>query len=118
MKKLLCVLVLCLGVFAEARIETKSAYIQNGNAVFYGGRYDRSTRMTAAHLTLPFGTWVRVTQKATGRSILVKINDRGPFNGQGRIIDLSTTAARALGITRMGVARVQLEVVRYPARRK
>jgi rare lipoprotein A len=113
MKKLLCVLMLVFGFVAEAR-----GYVQNGNAVYYGGRYDRSTRMTAAHLTLPFGTWVRVTQKATGRAILVKINDRGPFNGQGRIIDLSTTAARALGITRMGVARVQLEVVRYPSRRK
>lgn len=120
MKKFLGVLVMVLGLGtgAEARIDTRSAYIQNGNAVYYGGRYDRSTRMTAAHLSLPFGTLVRVTQKATGRAILVKINDRGPFNGQGRIIDLSSTAARALGITRQGVARVHLEVVRYPSRRK
>lgn len=87
---------------------------QRGYAVYYGGRYDRSTRMTAAHLSLPFGTWVRVTATQTGRSVVVKINDRGPFNGQGRIIDLSTTAARSLGITRQGVAPVTLTVVSRP----
>ncbi len=87
---------------------------QRGYAVYYGGRYDRSTRMTAAHLSLPIGTWVRVTATQTGRSVVVKINDRGPFNGQGRIIDLSTTAARALGITRSGVAAVTLTLLSRP----
>lgn len=87
---------------------------QRGYAVFYGGRADRSTRMTAAHLHLPFGTWVRVTHQDTGRSVVVKINDRGPFNGRGRIIDLSTTAARSLGITSQGVAPVTLSIVSRP----
>lgn len=54
--------------------------------------------MTAAHLSLPFGTWVRVTHARTGRSVDVMINDRGPFGVQTRVIDLSTDAARALGI--------------------
>lgn len=87
---------------------------QRGYAVYYGGRADRATRMTAAHLSLPFGTWVRVTHQRTGRSVVVKINDRGPFNGMGRIIDLSTTAARALGITSQGVAPVTLSIISRP----
>lgn len=66
--------------------------------------------MTAAHKTLPFGTRVRVTDPATGRSVVVRINDRGPFTG-GRIIDLSHAAAQALGITARGIATVRTEVV-------
>ena len=93
----------------EARVR---GFVQTGQAVYYVGRYDRSTRMTAAHLTLPFGTWVRVIHQRTGRSVLVKINDRGPFYNPRRIVDLSSTAARALGIAREGVALVRLEVIR------
>jgi len=89
-----------------------SGLVQYGQAVFYGGRYDSSTRMTAAHLTLPFGTWVRVTHQVSGRSVLVKINDRGPWGVRSRIIDLSRSAAHALGIEREGIARVTLEVIR------
>lgn len=92
----------------------QSRIFQRGYAAYYGGRPDRSTRMTAAHLSLPFGTWVRVTATATGRSVVVKVNDRGPFGGGGRIIDLSTTAARALGITRQGVAPVTLSILARP----
>ncbi|ADY26124.1 rare lipoprotein A [Deinococcus proteolyticus MRP] len=87
---------------------------QRGKAVYYGGRPDPETRMTAAHLTLPFGTWVRVTHVRTGRSVRVKINDRGPFNGGGRIIDLSRAAAQELGILREGVAPVTLTVLSRP----
>lgn len=87
---------------------------QRGYAVYYGGRRDAQTRMTAAHLSLPFGTWVQVTHQRTGRSVTVKINDRGPFNGGGRIIDLSTAAAQALGITREGVAPVTLRILSQP----
>lgn len=85
---------------------------QRGLAVYYGGRRDTRTLMTAAHRTLPLGTWVQVTHERTGRSITVLINDRGPFNGGGRIIDLSTTAARALGIIGEGVAPVTLSLPR------
>jgi rare lipoprotein A len=66
--------------------------------------------MTAAHRTLPFGTRVLVTHVATGRSVTVTINDRGPFI-KGRIIDLSRGAASALGITSAGVARVSVSVI-------
>jgi rare lipoprotein A len=62
--------------------------------------------MTAAHRRLPFGTMVRVTHSRNGRSVSVRINDRGPFL-RGRIIDLSPTAARALGFS--GLAQVTLE---------
>jgi rare lipoprotein A len=64
--------------------------------------------MTAAHRTLPFGTRVRVTNESTGRSVVVRINDRGPFV-RGRVIDLTPAAARQLGFS--GLARVRLDVV-------
>ena len=65
--------------------------------------------LTAAHPSLPFGTQVLVTNLATGRSVVVRINDRGP-HGRGRIIDLSTAAAKALDMRQDGVARVRVEV--------
>ena len=61
--------------------------------------------MTAAHKTLPFGTVVRVVHQDTGRTITVKINDRGPYHG-GRIIDLSKAAATKLGIRQAGTGKV------------
>jgi len=67
--------------------------------------------LTAAHRSLPFDSYVRVTNVANGRSVVVRINDRGPFVGD-RIIDLSAKAARQLGIKEDGVARVRIEVVR------
>ena len=66
--------------------------------------------MTAAHKTLPFGTFVQVTDPATGRSVTVRINDRGPFI-RGRTIDLSRGAAERIGMIRRGHARVQLHIV-------
>lgn len=87
---------------------------QQGQAVYYGGRAHPQTTMTAAHLSLPFGTWVRVTHARTGRSVDVMINDRGPFGVQSRVIDLSTDAARALGILAEGVAPVTLSVLSRP----
>lgn len=68
---------------------------------------------TAAHRSLPFGAWVRVTHLATGRAVTVRINDRGPWVA-GRVIDLSRRAAQALGILGDGVARVRVEAVRQP----
>ena len=64
--------------------------------------------MTAAHRSLPFGTRVRVSDRRTGRSVVVRINDRGPFV-RGRIIDLSRGSARALGMG--GTSYVSLQVV-------
>lgn len=91
-----------------------------GRASFYGKRFaGRKTAngerfnpraLTAAHRTLPFGARVRVTNIANGRSVIVRINDRGPFVGR-RVIDLSRAAAEQLGMVRRGVARVHLELL-------
>jgi rare lipoprotein A len=64
--------------------------------------------MTAAHRTLPFGSRLRVTNLANQRSVLVTVNDRGPFSG-GRILDLSAGAANVIGMRQSGVARVHIE---------
>jgi rare lipoprotein A len=66
--------------------------------------------MTAAHPTLPFGTKLRVTNVASGKSVTVRVNDRGPFV-QGRVVDVSYSAADALGMVGKGVAKVKLDVV-------
>jgi rare lipoprotein A len=66
--------------------------------------------LTAAHRSLPLGTRVRVTNTANGRSVVVRINDRGPFI-RGRSIDLSHSAAQAVGMTEAGLAKVRMEVL-------
>ncbi|CCE02971.1 putative RlpA family protein (fragment) [Bradyrhizobium sp. STM 3809] len=71
------------------------------------------TAMTAAHRTLPFGTRLRVTRLDTGRSVLVRINDRGPYV-DGRVVDLSYAAASLLDMVESGLADVRLDVVRWP----
>jgi rare lipoprotein A len=80
----------------------------NGRRTASGERYD-PRRMTAAHATLPFGTWVRVTRR-NGPSVEVKINDRCGCGG-GRIVDLSQEAARRLGMLHAGVVPVRVEVI-------
>lgn len=75
-----------------------------------GETFDKRS-MTAAHKTLPFNTRVRVTDLVTGRSVIVRINDRGPFK-PGRVIDLSEAAAEQLGMVRSGIVPVKIEVVR------
>jgi rare lipoprotein A len=72
------------------------------------GEYAHAHALTAAHRTLPFGTKVKVTNLTTGRSVIVRINDRGPYI-KGRIIDLTPAGAEAIGLS--GLAHVQLEVV-------
>lgn len=81
----------------------------HGNPSASGERFNQHA-MTAAHRTLPFGTRVLVTNLDNGQSIVVRINDRGPFHGN-RIIDLSTAAARIIGLMQSGVAPVRLEVM-------
>jgi rare lipoprotein A len=78
-----------------------------GKRTASGERYDEYA-MTAAHPTLPFGTRLSVTNLENRRSVIVRVNDRGPYV-DGRVIDLSLAAARALGITEDGVARVRLD---------
>lgn len=74
-----------------------------------GERFDPAA-MTAAHPTLPFNTRVRVTHEDTGKSVQVRINDRGPFK-PGRVIDLSKAAAGVIGMHKQGLARVRIEVL-------
>jgi rare lipoprotein A len=74
------------------------------------GEKFNAQELTAAHRTLPFGTRLRVTDVATGRSVTVRVNDRGPFV-RGRVVDVSRSAAQTLGITGKGVAKVKLDVV-------
>lgn len=97
-----------------------SAQIQTGKASFYADKFEgvptasgekyRHNKMTAAHKTLPFGTKVRVTNLANNASVEVVINDRGPYV-EGRVIDLSKSAAEKLGFIRDGLADVRIEVV-------
>ena len=101
-------------------VTTSGAY-QIGQASYYGKKFHgRKTAngerfdmyaMTAAHRKLPFGTEVRVTNLVNGRSVVVRINDRGPFV-RGRIIDLSYGAAKEIGLIQSGVAKVKLDIVK------
>ena len=80
-----------------------------GNRTASGERFDPA-QLTAAHRSLPFGSMVRVTNTSNGDSVIVRINDRGPFS-HGRIIDVSTAAAREIGMHRSGTARVKLALL-------
>ena len=80
-----------------------------GNRTANGERFDPG-QLTAAHRTLPFGSKVRVTNMSTGDSVIVRINDRGPF-AHGRVIDVSQAAAREIGMHRSGTARVKLALL-------
>ena len=80
-----------------------------GRSTASGEPFDKN-QLTAAHRTLPFGTRVRVTNVENGQSVVVRVNDRGPF-AAGRIIDVSLGAARALGMVGAGVARVEIVVL-------
>jgi rare lipoprotein A len=86
-----------------------ASFYANGSRTASGERFDPH-ELTAAHRTLPFGTRLRVTSLATGRSVTVRINDRGPFV-PGRVIDVSYSAADRLGIVGRGVAKVKIDVV-------
>lgn len=91
---------------------------QNGKASYYADKFQgrktasgetfRQGRLTAAHRTLPFGTKVKVTNIANGKSVKVRINDRGPFV-EGRVIDLSKKAAKRIGMVNTGVANVEIK---------
>jgi rare lipoprotein A len=76
-----------------------------------GPAFFSAYQLTAAHRTLPFGTRLRVTNLANGRSVTVRVNDRGPYV-RGRTVDVSSSAAKALRMTERGVANVKLDVAR------
>ena len=116
----LATFILVLGLAATLAAQS---YYEVGIASWYGpGFHGKRTAngeiydmyaLTAAHKTLPFGTIVRVVDLDTGRSVVVRINDRGPFI-KGRIIDLSYRAAQELGMVKKGLAKVGLKIVKWP----
>lgn len=99
-------LALGLATPAEAAQKGVASYYKHGKRTANGERFNPNG-FTAAHRTLPFGTRVLVTNIGNGKSVIVRINDRGPF-AHRRIIDLSLGAARIVGITGSGVAKVKL----------
>jgi peptidoglycan lytic transglycosylase len=101
----------------NARPGAKANSASDGVASFYtedewtaSGERFNTHAMTAAHPTLPFGTRLRVTNVTNGRSVVVRINDRGPFV-PGRVVDLSESAAESLGMVERGIVKVKLDVV-------
>ena len=87
----------------------KASWYKMGTRTASGERMNASA-LTAAHRSLPFGTKVRVENLSNGRSVVVRINDRGPFSG-GRVIDLTQGAAQKIGMIKSGVASVKVTVV-------
>ena len=81
-----------------------------GRKTASGERFDKLA-MTACHPTLPFGSVVRVVNQTNKRSVVVKINDRGDLVEEGRVIDLSFAAAQKLAMTKVGLAKVELQVI-------
>jgi len=86
-----------------------ASFYTEGTQTASGDRFD-TYQLTAAHPTLPFGTRLRVTSVATGRSVTVRVNDRGPFI-PGRVVDVSYSAAERLGMVEKGVAKVKVDVI-------
>jgi rare lipoprotein A len=111
-----CIGVVCL--LTASMVFQSEALAQSGRASWYAltsktasGERCNPSAMTAAHRTLPFGTKVKVENLKNGRSVVVRINDRGPFIG-GRIIDVTKAAAAKLGMLQAGIAHVKLTVLR------
>ena len=112
MRTVFAILTVVFALFVGGIVSNAEESSSRGLACYYGFRNETANgemmdpaAMTAAHKTLPFGTRVRVTDERTHRTVVVRINDRGPFT-KGYIIDLSTAAARALGIVERGIATV------------
>ena len=109
-----------LSILLYLSVASAMAQVQVGKASFYADKFEgsptasgekyRASRLTAAHKTLPFGTKVRVTNLANNETVVVTINDRGPFV-EGRIIDVSKSAAERLSFFNQGTAEVKLEIV-------
>jgi rare lipoprotein A len=94
---------------ADAGVVGMASYYKSGKRTANGEHFNPHG-LTAAHRKLKFGTKVRVTNVRTGKSVVVRINDRGPFI-RGRIIDLSLGAAKVIGLTKSGVARISYTVL-------
>ena len=102
-------------------VDAEASDIGSGVASYYGrelagnrtanGERFNPDELTAAHHTLAFGSKVRVTNMSNGQSVIVRINDRGPFGGHKRVIDVSHAAAKEIGLHRSGVARVKMALL-------
>ncbi len=122
MKKLSIIVMMFMSagfLMAQERLISAETYASYYGEAFDGrltasGEVFDSTKLTAAHRTLPFGTFVQVSNLDNGRSVVVRINDRGPFV-QKRGIDVSKAAAQVLGMLNSGLARVQIKTVPDPA---
>lgn len=132
MKTFYIFLSICLGILvtcspsyaSEPRIGmqmvgTTSYYHRslNGNLTANGERYRHMGGMTAAHRNLPFGTKLLVTDRDTGKSVTVRVNDRGPYV-KSRVLDLSGLAATRLGIVKKGLGKVDIRVLSLPVPKK
>jgi rare lipoprotein A len=115
-KTLLCALLLCAFTSAYGQEAGTACYYSDefqGRKTASGEAYDKN-ELTGAHKTLEFGTYVKVTRLDNDKSVVVRINDRGPYL-KGRVIDISRKAAEAIGLTIAGEAQVKLEVVPKPS---
>lgn len=99
---------------APHALEGIASYYWQGQKTASGENFERDA-FTAAHPTLPFNSLVRVRDRASGGSVVVRINDRGPFK-PGRVIDLSEGAAEVIGLTSRGLAPVDIEILSIPGR--
>lgn len=115
---------LFLACLLYSHLVAQTVFVQTGEASYYADRFEgevtasgetfHQDQLTGAHLTLPFGSMVKVTNLENNRSIVVRINDRGPFV-EGRIIDLTHTAAQMLGFAGQGTAKVRIELLSEPS---
>ncbi|MEA2982034.1 MAG: rare lipoprotein [Alphaproteobacteria bacterium] len=99
-----CILCSCFAITSRAETGIASVYAYGGSKTASGERAN-PRELTAAHRTLPFGTTVKVTNNRNGRTVVVRINDRGPFK-RGRIIDLTPAAAQGLGFSGLALVTV------------
>lgn len=118
MKTIVLIILACI-FYTGANGQKKSRYFEEGSASFYSNYFEgrktasgeifHQNQFTAAHKSLPFGTWVKVVNLQNKRSVIVRITDRGPFV-KGRIIDLSQSAAKQIGSLSSGLYKVRLQV--------
>ena len=107
-----------IALYSVSLLSCSRSIIETGNASYYADKFEgkktasgatfHQRKLTAAHKTLPFGTKIKVTNVTTGKTVKVKVNDRGPFVA-GRIIDLSKRAAEKIGLVQKGILQVEIK---------
>jgi len=107
-----------IALYSVSLLSCSRSIIETGNASYYADKFEgkktasgatfHQRKLTAAHKTLPFGTKIKVTNVTTGKTVKVKVNDRGPFVA-GRVIDLSKRAAEKIGLVQKGILQVEIK---------